>query len=550
MKSEQISKLLDEIKPQISSISDASLKMSFTALFNLVEFMFAENEKIRTENQKLKDEINRLKGEQGKPDIKGNNSCKGRNSSSEKERRNREAKRTGKRESKKATLEIHKTIPCPVDKSELPVDAIPNGYTDVIVQDIEIKAVNIKFRREIYYSPSEKKTYSGKLPDGWNGDFSPGVKALALNLYHDSKLTIPTIEAFFKTHGVLISESTISNVITTEFHELFCSEKLEIVNAGLKSSPFQHTDDTGSRVNGVNYHTHIFCNELYTAYFTEEKKDRLTIIKILNGGELSFLLNETAYQIMRNLNISDKWIQKLQKININGILSPEQFEQELLTVFPDKTKNPNIQKRITEACAIASYRNNIEKVPVLICDDAPQFKQITEELGLCWIHEGRHYKKLSPVYSGHREILDSFINEFWDFYTELKKYKEHPNLAAKECILEKFDNLFTAKTHYNDLDERISKTFAKKNELLLVLDKPYLPLHNNPAEREVRVEKRKQDISFQTRTIPGTRIKDAGMTIVQTAKKLGVNCYEYFLDRISGFFKMTSLAELIAINST
>jgi hypothetical protein len=550
MKSEEIQILLDSIKPQISNISDPSLHITVTTLFNLVEFMFAENEKQRKEIQLLKDEINRLKGEQGKPDIKKSSNKTDNNSSSEKERQKREKNKQRKPKAKKANLKIHDTKRCPVDKTKLPADAVPNGYTDVIVQDILIKAVNIKFQREIYYSPSEKKTYSGKLPDGWNGDFSPRVKALVLSLHHDSKLTLPSITSFLNTHGVFISESTVSNILIKESYEMLCTEKLEIVNAGLKSSAFQHTDDTGSRVNGINYHTHILCNKLYTAYFTEEKKDRLTVIKILNGGKLFLILNDTAYQIMKNLNISDKWILELQKSNIKGTLTLEQFKRALLSIFPDENKNPNVQKRIIEACAIAFYRSNIGNIPVLICDDAPQFKQITEELALCWIHEGRHYKKLSPVYSGHRELLDLFIGEFWDFYAELKDYKKNPDTAAKESLLEKFDNLFTRKTKYSDLNERIAKTFAKKNELLLVLDKPYLPLHNNPAEHEVRVEKRKQDISFQTRTTAGTKIKDAGMTIVQTAKKLGVNCYEYFLDRISGLLSMTSLAELIIFNTT
>ena len=549
MTTEEITKLLDSIRPQVSNISDPLHQVTFTTLFNLVEFMFTENKRQKEEIQHLRNEINRLKGEQGKPDIKSD-SGKGKNISSEKERQIRENNKSRKPKGKKANLEIHDTQKCPVDKSEIPADAIFKGYSDVIVQDIKIEAVNIRFQREIYYSPSEKKTYSGNLPDGWNGDFSPRVKALLLSLYHDSKLTMPSIVSFFNTHGVLISESTISNILTKESYEMFCKEKLEIVNAGLDSSDFQHTDDTGSRVNGINYHTHILCNELYTAYFTEEKKDRLTVIKILSGGELFYSLNDTAYQIMKNLNLSDKWIIKLLKSNIEGTLSLEQLDSLLLSIFPNKSKNPNIQKRIIEACAIAGYRNRINSVPVLICDDAPQFKQITEELGLCWIHEGRHYKKLSPVYSWHRELLDSFINDFWDYYADLKNYKTNPTNAIKKCLLEKFDHIFTRKTYYDSLDERIFKTYSKKNELLLVLEKPHIPLHNNPAECEVRVEKRKQDISFQTRTKKGTEIKDAGMTIVQTAKKLGVNCYKYFLDRISGAFKMMSLADIIALNTS
>jgi hypothetical protein len=34
-------------------------------------------------------------------------------------------------------------------------------------------------------------------------------------------------------------------------------------------------------------------------------------------------------------------------------------------------------------------------VRLRVCDDAPQFKWLTEDIGLCWVHEGRHYKKLA-----------------------------------------------------------------------------------------------------------------------------------------------------------
>jgi hypothetical protein len=36
-------------------------------------------------------------------------------------------------------------------------------------------------------------------------------------------------------------------------------------------------------------------------------------------------------------------------------------------------------------------------IQALICDDAPQFNWLTRWMMLCWVHEGRPYKKLSPV---------------------------------------------------------------------------------------------------------------------------------------------------------
>ena len=109
-----------------------------------------------------------------------------------------------------------------------------------------------------------------------------------------------------------------------------------------------------------------------------------------------------------------------------------------------------------------------------------------------------------------------------------------------------FDALFSTTTGYDALDDRIAKTLAKKTELLRVLELPDLPLHNNAAELGARAQARSRDMSYQTRSEAGTKIKDTFMSINQTAKKLGVSFYEYVLDRVSGDFKMPSLAETIS----
>jgi len=109
-----------------------------------------------------------------------------------------------------------------------------------------------------------------------------------------------------------------------------------------------------------------------------------------------------------------------------------------------------------------------------------------------------------------------------------------------------FDGLFITITGYEELDGRIAKTLAKKAELLRVLEQPQLPLHNNASELGARVQARVRDVSFQTRSEEGTKIKDTFLTINQTAKKLGVSFYDYVYDRVAGKFDMPSLADLIA----
>jgi hypothetical protein len=114
-----------------------------------------------------------------------------------------------------------------------------------------------------------------------------------------------------------------------------------------------------------------------------------------------------------------------------------------------------------------------------------------------------------------------------------------------EILSAEFDKLFSSKTKYQALDERIAKTKANKAQLLLVLEYPELPLHNNDAELGARAQVRKRDISLHTMTKDGTKANDTFMTIVQTAKKLGVSSYKYIHDRVSKSFCMPSLSALI-----
>lgn len=100
-------------------------------------------------------------------------------------------------------------------------------------------------------------------------------------------------------------------------------------------------------------------------------------------------------------------------------------------------------------------------------------------------------------------------------------------------------------TGYGALDERIAKTRANKRELLAVLAHPEIPLHNNAAELAARQRVRKRDVSFGPRTAAGARAWDTFQSIVATARKLGVNVYRYFYDRISARHEMPSLAEVI-----
>jgi len=86
-----------------------------------------------------------------------------------------------------------------------------------------------------------------------------------------------------------------------------------------------------------------------------------------------------------------------------------------------------------------------------------------------------------------------------------------------------------------------------------VLIFPESPLHNNAAKLAARAKVRKKDVSLQTITEEGTKSNDTFMTIVQTAKKLGVNAYQYICDRVANKFEIhlwPPLAQLISEKSS
>jgi len=510
-------------------------------LLNLVETLHQENLELKRQSQELRDEINRLKGEQGKPKIKPGKKNP-RQYSSEKERKKPKKR---KKSSKKNRIKTHETQACYVDKSILPKDARFKGYDRVVVQDIKFGAYNTLFLKEKYYSPSLNRSYLAPLPPGYDGEFGPKVKAMAIKLYFDSNMTERNILDLLQDAEVKISAGQISNFLIKD-QELFHQEKDAIYEAGLKSSPWQHIDDTSTRVNGQNQYCQILCNPLYTAFFTTKDKSRLTVLDVLrNFGPRSFLLNEETFSYMNMLRLPIRVLRQLKTFPQQQQIGEEEF-LDLLDKYLQRL-GPQQRKHILDAAAVAAYHAQMEfpVIRLLLCDDAPQFKLITQELALCWVHDGRHYKKLDPFIPHHRQLLSTFLDQYWDFYRHLLRYRDHPSEQQRIRLNSLFDEIFSTVTGYDALDQRIAKTKAKKPSMLIVLDHPEIPLHNNPAELGARKRVRKRVVSFGTRTIDGTKAWDTFMSISATAKKLGINFYHYISDRISGTFEMPSMAELI-----
>jgi hypothetical protein len=532
----------------LTTITDASLRHAIQALLNLVETLSADNQALRDEVQRLRDANQRLKGEQGKPQVKANRRNDpppptATNYSSEQERRTPTPRQKGR---KVPHIPIDRTEDCVVDPAILPPDAEFKGYQTVVVQDLRLQTDNVAFRKEKWYAPSTRQTYLAPLPAGYDGAYGPTIKALALTLHYAANVSQPQVLTLFRNAGTLLAAGTLNDWLIHK-QEAFHAEKDAIVEAGLGSSPWQQLDDTPTRVNGRNQVCQVLGNPLYTAYRTLPSKARLAVLDTLrNGRARTFRLNDDALAWLdaigltrttrERLLLALPWDQELDEPTMHTLLQ---------THLP--RLGSQARQWVLDATAIAAYHAQLEFpiVRLLLCDDAPQFHLLVDDLALCWVHEGRHYKKLMPVVPTHRRALDRFQRRFWAFYRGLLRYRARPDPAAKARLSRGFARLFGTVTGYTALDERIAKTRSKQDCLLLVLDHPEIPLHNNDMELGARRRVRKRDVCFGPRTDAGARAWDTFMTITATAQKLGVSVYHYLCDRLSGTPQLPALADLI-----
>jgi regulator of replication initiation timing len=354
----QVEALLQSIDP--SKFADELLRHTLTVLLNVIEQQQLELKELREENQKLRDENNRLKGEQGKPEIKSNK-AKGFKSNhlSEKERH---TPKKHTKSSKNKSIKVDRTEILDYPWSKLPADAQFKGYEQVIIQDISLKTDNVLFRKEKYYSPSEGKTYLVSLPPGYDGEFGPGIKALVMSLYYGGNMTQGKLLEFLENIAISMSAGYLSNLLIKNLGD-FEVEYNQVYTSGLESSSWQHIDQTSARVKGVNQTTNVICNPFYTVYSTTTKKDRLSVIGVLqNRQELEYVLNGLTFELLTSFNVPTKWHNQIKLLPQETVFTQSEFnslwcsDEKLVT----QLKRMRVLRRGTFLCLLLQLLVNWE----------------------------------------------------------------------------------------------------------------------------------------------------------------------------------------------
>lgn len=543
----------DISKTFIDNISDVQLKTLIIELLNIIESQNQSIAELKIENQKLKDENNRLKGEQGKPDFR--KTQKGNPPSLSSERERKESKAWNK-EGKKDTMIIDKEEKCDLsneEKQRLPADIRFLRYETCVQQDLKLVRENTLYMVAVYYSASQNKTYRASLPSDYEGYFGSDLKTIIHTLTHVCDVTQSKLKQLLDTTGIEISTGSLNNILLGQgtMYEL---ERQAILQAGLSGS-YCGMDSTGSKQNGQRLYTQIINNEMFSVFSSHPSKSRLSVLASLQNTLESLLpmsYNSEAEELLGVFGLSKQDKAAIVKLfEQDKVYLKTEVEQIIAEQLPALRAKENMFHRLLEALAIAYYHQQPihSRAENLITDDAGEYKKIASDShALCWVHDARYYKKLTPFIEAHSQILEEFTKQYWEFYRALLAYKVNPDKNKIEELDKEFDRIFTTTTDYFQLNQRIEKTYANKSKLLAVLNHPFIPLHNNASELAARRVVTKRKISLHTITDAGTKARDAAMSVIETAKKLKVNVIEYINDRVSGKYKMPALADLILIN--
>lgn len=533
----------DDLAVDLDRIVEPAARRLVGRLLNRIEEQQAEIGALREEVARLRDETARLKGLPPRPPVPARRA--GRPPSDHSSERERHTPTPRRRRCKLDQLVIHRLAQVRVERAGLPPDAQFKGWVETTIQDVVVRAHNVRFRRAKWYCPLTGQTILAPLPPGYRGQFGPGVRALVLALAYGSHVSQPKIGEFLRDLGVVISAGQVANLLVHD-QERFHAEARAVGEAGLASSPWQHLDETATRVGAVGHHCHVIGNPLYTRYQTVRHKDRLGALDVLgNGRPRTYLVDAAALATLAAQPLAAATRRAVAHLPRGQVLDAATVDRLLAEHVPRVSATD--RKRVEEALAVAAYRAApaARVVRLLVCDDAPQWAELTEALALCWIHEGRHYHKLDPLIPAHQTALRRFKTRFWRYYRKLLAYRAAPSPAAATRLRRGFARLFATQTGYDALDRRIAATRAHQTALLQVLAHPELPLHNNPAELAARRRVRKRTVSYGPQGAAGVRAWDTFQTLAATAAKLEVSFYHYLQDRLTETNQLPALADLI-----
>jgi len=510
------------------------------ALLGIIEMQAERIQRQDEQIELLKEEIRLLKGLNKRPRFKPSGmdektdpdkGASGENTP--------DPKRPGSdKRAKTAQLVIHE------DKVISPSGRIPQGsrfkgYRDVIVQDLEIRSHNTRYRLQRWLT-RKGKFVCGELPAELAGHhFGPRLRSYILYQHHHCQVTQPLLREQLREWGIDISSGAIDALLGAEQDD-FHAEKDEVLKTGLATARCVTVDDSGARHRGKNGYVTQIGNRFFAWFCSTLSKSRINFLELLCAGDVGYQVNEYALNYMREQGLPQAPIKALALRTRRLIEDAAGWEAHLDRLKIELERHRRIA---TEGALLGVLAERGLTELAIVSDDAGQFKVLRH--GLCWIHTERLVHQMLPLNEDHREDIERVRTQLWVLYEKLKHYKLKPRKKDQRHLQRAFDTLFAQKTRYQGLNELLKRLRQNKEELLLVLQRPEIPLHTNDSECDIRDYVKKRKVSGGTRSDQGRRCRDTFISLKKTCRKLRVSFWDYLNDRIGHTGLIPPLPDLI-----
>jgi hypothetical protein len=482
----------------------------------------------------LQDEINRLKGLPPRPTIQPSTleAPPAPTPDSNRKRPGSDKRR------KNAHLTIHREVLVPLTNP--PPGATRKGYEDFIVQDLVFEAHNTRYRRERWQLPDGRTVlaaWPNAVTPGYH--FGPTLRAFVLHQYHSQRVTQPLLLAQLRQVGIDISAGQLSRLLT-EGQEPFHQEKAELLPAALAVSPYIGADDTAARHRGHNGSCLLIGNELFAYFESTDSKSRLNFLQVLRQPHTDYAVNEVALAYWQRQGLASALAQALS-VGPASFVDAAAWNAHLKAAGVSGARHVRIA---TEGALLGSLiAHGVSPGLVVLSDGAAQFDVLVH--ASCWLHAERPLARMGPYSEQHRRAIEDVRQRIWELYQDLKAYRARPDSASVAGLRARFDALCAWRTGIPSVDRVQQEMALHKEDLLRVLSRPEVPLHNNTSERHIREYVTRRKVSGGTRSDAGRRARDTFASLKKTCRCLGVNFWEYVQDRIAKRGLIPQLAELL-----
>jgi hypothetical protein len=510
------------------------------ALLAIIQLLLDRTQQLEETVLQLRDEIAILKGQKPRPQIRP--SCLGSDSPPSPPTgpaKEDSGKRPGsEKRAKNSQLTIHRTVPLEI--ADLPPGTVRKGYEPYLVQDLVIQSHNTLYLRARYQLPDGSSVLAPLPAEVLPGKhFGATLTGYTLHQYHNAGVTQGLLLQSLHDYGVDISAGQLSRLLTEDL-DAFHQEKEAVREAGLQTAAYIGVDDTGARHQGRNGYCTVVSNDLFTCFESSDSKSRLNFLQVLHGSQRLYAINETTLAYWRRQGLAAALVEKL-------CLAPQPFGDDAAwqawLVEAGITAERHVRIATEGALLGGLVQRGVSPALVVLSDGAPQFELFVH--ASCWVHAERPLARMVPYHDGHRAIIDQLRQQIWELYQGLKAYRHQPDAAQKPLLEADLEALCDQKTGYPSLDGVLKEMRAHQADLLRVLERPEVPLHNNAAESDIREYVKKRKISGGTRSEAGRRCRDTFASLKKTCRKLGVNFWQYLQDRLRGVGKIPRLADLI-----